>query len=191
VPEVLGRGRAIDYDDGMEFSIPDAMEVLERTPGCLRAMLGGLGEGWIQSNYGENTFSPFDVVGHLIHGERTDWMVRARIILESGPSRPFDPFDRYAMHEAGRGQSIGRLLDTFETLRTANLRDLKAMNLGPDELSRCGTHPALGRVTLAQLLATWVVHDLGHLHQIAKCMAHQYRDHVGPWRAYLSILPPA
>lgn len=173
----------------MNFQLDQAIEVLSNTPAVLRSMLSGLSRPWVMNNYGEKTFSPFDVVGHLIHGEKTDWMGRLRIILEQGESRPFDPFDRYAMYEASRGKSIGDLLDEFETLRRRNVGELKALNLRPAQFSLRGTHPALGTVTLENLLATWVVHDLGHLHQIAKCMAWQYRGSVGPWREYLTILP--
>lgn len=163
--------------------------MLERTPATLRAMLGGVSDFWGRSSYGEGTFSPFDVVGHLIEGEKHDWMVRARWILEHGESRAFVPFDRYAMYEACRGRSMAELLDEFAALRAENLRDLRAMNLSAEQLARRGLHPELGAVTLSQLLATWVVHDLGHTHQIAKAMAYQYRDEVGPWVAYLTILP--
>lgn len=173
----------------MEFKLDQAVEVLTRTPGVARAMLAGLSEPWVRNNYGPETFSPFDVVGHLQHGEKTDWMTRVRIILDHGPSRPFAPFDRYAMYEESKGKSINQLLDEFETYRTKNLSDLAALNLSPDKLDLKGTHPALGTVTLRQLLSTWVVHDLGHLHQIAKCMAWQYRENVGPWKEYLTILP--
>lgn len=173
----------------MEFSLAQAVEVLSRTPGVLRALLGGLSEFWVRNNYGPETFSPFDVVGHLIHGEKTDWMARVRIILEHGPARPFEPFDRYAMYKESRGKSIGQRLGEFEELRRKNLADLSRLNLTPDKFDLRGTHPALGPVTLRQLLSTWVVHDLGHLHQIAKCMAWQYRDNVGPWKEYLTILP--
>lgn len=172
----------------MQFQLDRAIEVLSRTPTVLRSMLGDLSEPWVQSNYGEKTFSPFDVVGHLIHGERTDWMPRAKIILEHGESRPFDTFDRYAMYEASRGKTIGELLDTFESLRRQNVRDLKALGLSESQLALRGTHPQLGPVTMRELLSMWVVHDLNHIAQIAKAMAHQYHDEVGPWLAYASIL---
>lgn len=173
----------------MQFQLDQAVEVLSRTPGVLRAMLTVASEPWVRNNYGPDTFSPFDVVGHLIHGEKTDWMARARIILEHGVAKPFAPFDRYAMFEVSKGQSIDQLLDEFELLRTKNVSDLTKFDLTPTDLDRKGTHPALGTVTLRQLLSTWVVHDLGHLHQIAKCMAWQYRENVGPWKEYLTILP--
>jgi len=176
-------------ETGMEFRLDQACEVLERTPRVVRTMLSDLDESWTHRNYGDATWSPFDIVGHLIAGERVDWMARTRIILESGPSRPFDPFDRMAMYEESRGKSLPELLDTFESLRGRNLVELRAMHLGPEQLALPGTHPDLGPVTLEQLLATWVVHDLNHIAQIAKAMAFQYRERVGPWIAYLPILP--
>jgi hypothetical protein len=172
----------------MLITMPDIIALLRNTPTVLRSLLSGLDQKWILSNYGEKTFSPFDVVGHLIHGEKTDWIPRARIILEHGEARAFDPFDRYAMYEASKGRSIGELLDEFESLRRAGLRELQAMNLTDADLNRRGTHPALGPVTLRQLLATWPTHDLNHIHQIAKCMAWQYREEIGPWRAYVGVL---
>jgi len=171
----------------MKFQIDQGIEILASTPGVLRSMLAGLGDLWITGNYGEGTFSPFDVVGHLIHGERTDWIPRAKIILAHGESQPFEPFDRYAMFEESKGRSIAELLDTFESLRRENIQTLGDLNLTPERLNFRGTHPALGPVTLGQLLATWVVHDLNHLAQIAKAMAFQYADNVGPWREYLTI----
>jgi hypothetical protein len=174
--------------DQTAFNVERSFEVLQRTPATLRTLLDGLSDFWTSSNYGPDTFSPFDVVGHLIHAERTNWMTRARLIL-AGDRSPFPPFDRYAMYKASKGQSMSDLLETFATLREKNIEDLRALNVKPAELERRGTHPDFGPVTLAQLLATWVVHDLNHLHQIAKSMAFQYRDAVGPWRAFLSILP--
>lgn len=173
----------------MTFDLVRSIQVLERTPSMLCAWLSGLSNDWVKSNYGEATFSPFDVVGHLIHGERTDWLPRARLILEHGDAKAFEPFDRYAMYEESQGKTIEELLDTFAMLRQNSLADLRALNLTEELLKRPGRHPALGQVTMKQLLATWVVHDLNHLHQIAKSMAYQYRDEVGPWREYLSILP--
>ncbi|MEP0846277.1 MAG: DinB family protein [Phycisphaerae bacterium] len=169
-----------------------AVQILERTPRILRAWLSGLDRAWTHTNYGEDTFSPFDVVGHLLHGENADWLTRAKIILEHGTARPFDPFDRYAMFEESRSKSLDQLLDEFERARAANLATLRELELTPAKLARRGMHPALGEVTLSQLLATWVAHDLNHLAQIAKCMATQYHDAVGPWREYLTVLkhPP-
>src|ERR1700726_4970655 len=171
-----------------EFSLADATAVLARTPASLDALLRGLPQNWVRSNEGKDTWSAFDIVGHLIVGERTDWMPRARIILEHGEARAFDPFDRFAQAKESRGKSLDQLLDEFAHLRTENLAALQALNLQPEDLTRRGTHPELGVVTLSQLLATWTVHDLTHLHQLSRVMAHQYRDAVGPWSAYLGVL---
>jgi hypothetical protein len=181
-----------------EFSLAEAIAVLTRTPEALDALLRGLPDIWVRGNEGRtkdrrsndenDTWSPFDIVGHLIVGERTDWMPRARIILEHGERRPFDPFDRLAQLKASQGKSLEQLLDEFARLRGENLAALQALNLQPEELVRRGRHPELGVVTLSQLLATWAVHDLTHVHQISRVMAHQYRDAVGPWSAYLGVL---
>lgn len=173
----------------MKATIPDIIAVLRNTPDVLRSLLRDLEQPWIVGNYGEETFSPFDVVGHLIHGEKTDWIPRARIILEHGESRTFEPFDRYAMYAASKGRTIEQLLDEFEQLRRENLKTLQAMRWSEADLDRRGRHPDFGVVTLRQLLAMWPVHDLNHIHQICKAMAWQYREEVGPWRAYASILP--
>jgi hypothetical protein len=172
----------------MAFVLDQAIEILQRTPDVLRALLGGVSDFWALNTYGANTFSPFDVIGHLIHGERTDWMVRTRMILAQGEKTPFQPFDRYAMYEESNGKNMTELLNLFASLRTTNLADLRALKLTPENLECQGMHPALGVVSLRQLLATWAVHDLNHLHQIAKAMAFQYREEVGPWREYLSLL---
>ncbi len=171
-----------------EFSLAEASAVLARTPATMEAMLRGLPDKWVQSNEGENTWSAFDIVGHLIVGERTDWMPRVRIILQNGEARAFDPFDRFAQSKESRGKSLEQLLDDFAGLRRENLAALRALNLQPEDLIRRGRHPALGVVTLSELLATWAVHDLTHVHQLSRVMAHQYRDVVGPWRAYLGVL---
>lgn len=171
----------------MDFNLDDALAVLERTPATLSALLSGLGPIWILATEGEGTWSPFDVVGHLIHGERTDWIPRARHILAGDP-RPFEPFDRNAQFADSRGKGLNELLETFARLRAENVAELRALRLSPPEMERKGQHPELGIVTLRQLLATWVVHDLDHIGQIARVMAKAYRDEVGPWRAYLSIL---
>lgn len=163
-------------------------DVLERTPSVLRTWLGGLPDGWTTVTEGGGTWSPFDVIGHLIHGERTDWIPRARIILEHGVAQPFDPFDRFAQFEASAEASMTELLGTFERLRAANLAHLANLAITADHLELEGTHPELGRVTLRQLLSTWAVHDLTHIAQIARAMAHRMRDEVGPWRAYLRVL---
>ena len=170
------------------FALEDAVAVLARTPGTLDALLRGLAEGLITANEGENTWSPFDVVGHLIHGERTDWMPRARIILEHGESRPFDKFDRFAHFAASHGRTVDSLLDEFATLRQENLRALAALRLTSADLDRRGRHPELGTVTLRQLLATWMAHDLDHVVQISRVLARQYSSEVGPWIAYLRII---
>jgi hypothetical protein len=171
-----------------EFNLTEAIAVLARTPAAMDALLRGLPEIWVQQNEGKDTWSAFDIVGHLIVGERTDWMVRARIILESGEARPFDPFDRFAQANESQGKSIEALLDNFALLRAENLATLRTLNLQPEDLQRRGRHPALGVVTLAELLATWAVHDLTHLHQLSRVMAHQYRLAVGPWSKYLGVL---
>ena len=173
---------------GMRFDLGYAIQVLERTPAVFRALLGGLADAWTSPNEGGETFSAFDNLGHVVHGERTDWIPRARIILEHGRSRPFDPFDRFAQVHESRGKRVGDLLDELGQLRAANLETLRGWRLTERELALEGEHPALGRVTLAQLLASWVVHDLGHLAQTSRVMAKQYRDEIGPWRAYLPIV---
>lgn len=172
----------------MDFSLQDTIAVLERTPGALDAMLRGLPDAWTRTNEGEGTFSPYDVIGHLNHGERTDWIPRARIILEQGESRPFDRYDRFAQQRESAGKSLAMLLDEFAALRRANLATLKNWNLDSATLGRRGTHPVLGTVTLSQLLATWAAHDLTHVHQISRCMAIQYRDAVGPWTKFLGVM---
>ena len=170
------------------FELANAIAVLERTPAAFHALLAGLPGAWTTPNDGPDTFSAFDNVGHLVHGERTDWIPRARIILEHGRARPFDPYDRFAQVHESRGKSVRALLDELARLRAQNLETLRGWQLTDRELALEGEHPALGRVTLAQLLAAWVVHDLGHLAQTARVMAKQYRDEVGPWRAYLPIV---
>ncbi len=172
----------------MDFELQHAIELLGRTPATLNSMLRDAPEAWLVRNEGPETWSPYDIVGHLIHGEETDWIPRARIILEHGESRAFEAFDRVAMFEKSENKSIAELLDTFAALRKQSLRELNEMQLTPALLDRQGKHPELGEVTLKQLLATWVVHDLGHVRQVVRVMAKQYRDAVGPWRAYLSIL---
>ena len=172
----------------MRFDLQQTIALLSRTPSTLNALLRDLPQTWTLGNEGGKTWSPFDIVGHLIHGERTDWMVRARIILQHGESRPFDPFDRLAQTRESQGKSLAELLDEFARLRTENIKALCAMNLQPSDFDRRGRHPELGMVTLSQLLATWAVHDLTHLHQLSRVMAYQYRELVGPWSAYLGVL---
>lgn len=172
----------------MEFNLEDAVAVLAKTPSVLNALLGGMPPQWINGNEGGNTWNPFDVLGHLIHAEQADWIPRAKIILEFGESRTFDVFDRFAQFEHSRGKTVAELLAEFESLRNAGLDELRKMNLSEADLQRAGTHPEFGTVTLGQLLATWVVHDLSHITQISRTMAKQYAEAVGPWRAYLSVL---
>lgn len=172
----------------MQHDLQNTVSLLARTPAALNALLRDLPENWILSNEGENTFSPFDVVGHLIQGERTDWMPRARMILEFGETRAFEPFDRFAQAGESQSKPLGQLLDEFSRLRSENLNQLRGLNLRPEDLQRRGRHPALGVVTLSQLLATWAAHDLTHLHQISRVMAHQYRQAVGPWSKYLGVM---
>ena len=172
----------------MLVEIHEATQILERTPATLQAFLGGLDESWTGVDEGEDTWSPFDVVGHLIHGERADWMQRLRIILESGESRPFEPFDRFAMFEESRGRSLGELLAEFAALRKKNLEALLGLDLKAEDLSRKGLHPELGPVTLGHLISTWVVHDLAHVVQIARVMSRRLSEAVGPWREYLPVL---
>ncbi len=172
----------------MEFRIEQAIEILRTTPHVLRSSLRDVSDPWVNNNYGKKTFSPFDIVGHLIHGERTDWFPRVTLILEHGESKPFEPFDRYAMYEDSKGKSITELLDTFEDLRRENIESLTALNLTEQQLDLRGTHPELGTLTLRNLLAMWAVHDLNHIAQMAKSMAYQYRAKVGPFLEYASIL---
>ena len=172
----------------MKQELDHTIALLSRTPATLDALLRGLPEAWTLGNEGANTWSAFDVVGHLIHGERTDWMPRARIILQSGEDRPFDRFDRFAQARESQGKSLGQLLDEFARLRAENLKELRALKLRPEDLERRGRHPVLGTVTLSQLLATWAAHDLTHLHQISRAMAHQYREAVGPWTRFLGVM---
>ena len=171
-----------------DFDLAEAMAILRRTPAVLDEWLRGLSDEWVMENEGPETFSPFDVVGHLIHGEKADWIGRARIILEQGESRPFDPFDRFAMYEESKGKTLPDLLDEFAALRAENLVALEGMALTDEELDRTGRHPELGAVTLRQLLATWTVHDLSHIAQIARVMAKQYKSEAGPWREYIPLL---
>jgi DinB superfamily len=171
-----------------EFKLAEAFAVLTRTPGTLDAMLRGLPNNWVRCDEGKDTWSAFDIVGHLIVGERTDWMPRVRIILEKGEARPFDPFDRFAQLRETQDKSLEQLLDEFARLRNENLAALRQLNLQAEDFSRRGRHPALGVVRLSELLATWAVHDLTHMHQLSRVMAHQYREAVGPWSAYLGVL---
>ncbi len=172
----------------MDFDLAASIPVLERTPRTLRALLEGLPDPWIRATEGPDTWSPYDVLGHLNHGERSDWIPRARIILAQGADRRFHTFDRTAMFEESRGKSLGDLLTEFEGLRAESLAVLRGWKLTDAQLALTGEHPEFGAVTLRQLLATWVAHDLGHLVQVARVMAKQHRDAIGPWRKYLSVM---
>ena len=172
----------------MQFELNKSIQILERTPRVLYALLSGLNDDWIIHNEGLKTWSPFDVIGHLIHGEKTDWIIRARIILSDAEDKTFVPFDRFAQLSANRDKSLNALLDEFSHLRKQNITILRKMQLTESELALHGVHPELGVVTLRQLLSTWTAHDLGHIAQISRVMARQYRDEVGPWIAYLGIL---
>ena len=172
----------------MEFEIGKALEILERTPKVLRSLLDGLSADWTQHNEGPDTWSPYDVIGHLVHGEQTDWLTRTQIILNSGTSQTFEPFDRFAQFEESKGKSLKNLLDEFAEHRASNLKALRAMNISEEQLIQEGLHPAFGKVSLKQLLSAWVVHDLSHIVQVSRVMAKQYADEVGPWTAYLTVL---
>jgi hypothetical protein len=170
------------------FKMVEAVAILTRTPAVLDALLRGLPGVWAHGNEGKDTWSPFEIVGHLAIAERSDWMPRLRIVLEHGESRPFDPFDRFAQLKESPGKSLDELLDDFACLRKENLAALEAIDLQQQDMSRRGRHPALGTVSVSELLATWAVHDLTHLHQLSRVMAQQYRDLVGPWSIYLGVL---
>ena len=172
----------------MEYQYEQAVEILRRTPATLMALLGGLPEAWTRSTEGPDTWSAYDIVGHLLHGEEGDWMGRTHIILEQGEQRPFDSVNRTAMFEKYQGYSLDQLLAAFEQARAENLATLSELQITPEKLALKGTHPAQGTVTLGQLLAAWVVHDLNHTGQIVEVLAQQYAEAVGPWRAYLAIL---
>lgn len=174
----------------MHFDLERDAAVLARTPGIVRALLADLDPAWTHARYGEGTWSPHEIVGHLVFGEQTDWIPRAHRILDHAEAAPFDPFDRAGHLPMCRAKSLSELLDLFASLRAENIAALRAMPLRPADLARRGRHPAFGAVTLEQLLCTWVVHDLHHIGHICKAMAHQHRTEVGPWSAYLSILDP-
>lgn len=170
------------------MDLENSIALLARTPAALNALLRDLPDAWTLRNEGGDTWNAFDVIGHLIHTERTDWMPRAKIVLQFGESKPFDPVNRLAQVQESRGKSLPQLLDEFARLRSESLAELRALNLQPGDLERRGNHPALGSVTLSHLLAAWTVHDLTHLHQISRIMAHQYLDAVGPWDRFLGVL---
>lgn len=172
----------------MRYTETEALQILERTPAVLHSLLQGLSEGWVVNNEGPDTFSPYDVIGHLIHGEKTDWVVRAKVILEFGTTQPFTPWDRFAQLEESQGKSLEQLLSEFEELRKQNVSWLKGLGLKEKDLDKAGTHPVLGEVTLRNLLSTWVVHDLTHIAQITRVMAKQYKSDMGPWPEFFRIL---
>jgi DinB superfamily len=172
----------------MEIELANVIEILNRTPRALKELLHGLPKTWTETNEGENTWSPFDVIGHLIHGERVNWIPRAKMILKFGEAKAFEPFDRFAQFEASKGKTMEALLEEFEDIRQENIRILKSMNLTLEDLQKCGHHPEFERVTLGELLSTWAAHDLDHVVQISRTLAKGYREAVGPWRAYLSVM---
>lgn len=172
----------------MKFNLNESITILQRTPTTLQELLLGLPDAWLTTNEGPNTWSPYDIVGHLIHADRTDWMTRAEMILSESANKHFPPFDRFAQFENSKGKSLEQLLDEFYQLRQEKIVQLLAKNLTEADLNKVGFHPEFGKVTLRELLATWVAHDLGHLAQIARVMAKQYKESVGPWKNYLPIL---
>ena len=172
----------------MEHQLGDTIALLRRTPAVLDTLLRDLPDNWTHRNEGSETWSAYDVIGHLIHGERTDWLPRVKTILDHGEAKAFEPFDRFAQSHDSEGRSLADLLDVFAQLRFANVNALEFLQLTPNDLERRGRHPTLGVVTLSALLATWAAHDLTHLHQISRVMAHQYRAAVGPWSKYLGVL---
>lgn len=170
------------------FDLERSLQVLERTPAVISVLLLDLDDFWTASRSDESDWEPFDIVGHLIHGEKTDWMPRARQILSASEDKTFSPFDRVAQFELSAGRPLASLIDEFSQLRSANLAELRDWHLGADQLGMLGNHPELGPVTLMELISTWVVHDLNHIRQVCERLAMKYRSEVGPWRAYLSIL---
>lgn len=172
----------------MNFNLNEVLEILEQTPQTLKSLLGNLSDGLTRQNAVPDSWSPFDIVGHLIHGEETDWIPRARIILDRGNNPKFEPFDRFAQFEKSAGRSLDELLEQFDGLRAENLKTLRSWNLTAEQLLLPGIHPELGKVNLCQLLAAWAVHDLNHISQIVSVLAGNYSESVGPWRKYLSIL---
>lgn len=172
----------------MKFDLSKSVLILERTPTVLNSLLRDLPNDWISPNEGADTWSPYDVIGHLVHGEKTDWLIRTKIILSKVGDKNFEPFDRFAQFEDSKGKSINQLLDEFKNLREGNLAELQSLNITELQLKLQGKHPEFGTVTLNELLSTWVTHDLGHIAQISRVMAKQYEYEVGPWKAYLGIL---
>ena len=178
----------ITNDNKMKYSLERSYEILDRTPVVLQDLLSGLPDDWVMPNEGPETFSPYDVIGHLVHGEKTDWTVRTKMILEFGNTKTFEKYDRFAQYEESKGKSLQQLLDEFAAIRKENMVWFKALNLTEDDLDKQGLHPVLGDVTLRHLLATWVVHDLTHIAQITRVMAKQYKTEMGPWPQFFRIL---
>jgi hypothetical protein len=172
----------------MKFQIEQAVDILSQTPATVKSLLGNLSDDWIKNTVNSENWTPFDIVGHLIHGEETDWIPRAEIILDQGENPTFEPFDRFAQFEKSNGKTLNDLIGIFTGLRAKNLETLRQMNLTEEKLRLKGIHPELGEVTLEQLLATWVVHDLNHIKQVVTVLAYKYTDNVGAWKQYLSIL---
>lgn len=172
----------------MEYQLDQAIEVLERTPKVMQTLLSGISKEWSSQNEGPDTWSPYDVVGHLVHGEKTDWMPRLEIVLGTSERTTFEPYDRFAQFEMSKGKSLVTLLSEFETLRKENLNTLRSKNLSEKDLTRTAIHPSLGTITLKNMLAAWVVHDLGHIAQVSRVMAKQYKEEIGPWTKYLTIV---
>ena len=172
----------------MRYSIERSIEILERTPAVLDSMLAGIGDDWVMNNEGPETFSPYDVIGHLVHGEKTDWTARTKRILEFGDTKPFEVWNRFAQYEESKGKTLQQLLEEFAAIRKENIAWFKSLQLTEADLDKKGMHPKLGSVTLRNLLATWVVHDLTHIAQVARVMAKQYKEQTGPWIEYLKIL---
>lgn len=171
-----------------EYSLEKSWQVLDRTPAVLRSLLSGIDDEWTMNNEGPDTFSPYDVVGHLIHSEKTNWPDRVRMIREQGTTTTFNPFDRFAMYNDSKGKSLDQLLNDFETLRKANMQWVKSLNLTGQDLVKKGTHPQFGEVTLKQLLSAMVVHDLSHISQVVRVMVRQYKEEVGPWAEFFRLL---
>ncbi len=172
----------------MNYTIPQAIEILQRTPAVLQALLGGLSDDWVMQNEGPETFSPYDVVGHLIEGEKTDWTARIKIILQYGDAKPFERWNRFAQYENSKGKNLQLLLDEFAAVRKENIIWFTSLNLTESDFEKKGMHPVLGSVTLKNLLSTWVVHDLTHIAQVTRVMAKQYKTEMGPWPEFFRIL---
>lgn len=172
----------------MKYSVTISVQILERTPVVLKNLLEGIDDNWVMNNEGPETFSPYDVIGHLIHGEKTDWVPRAKIIMEHGLPKPFEPYDRFAQYEESKGKSLEQLLQEFEQVRKENVQWLQSIHLTAEDLEKKGMHPSLGEVSLKNLLSTWVVHDLTHIAQVTRVMAKQYKEEMGPWPSFFRIL---